>query len=354
MRILVLSNMYPSTEKPYAGVFVKNQVEILRELTGANWRIDVAAMPRRFTGSAGTALKYLGFALRSIPLLFRRYDVVHVHFFVPLAALGTVYKFFHPSARLVVTFHGGDVAAAHFRGWRGRLWRRISKSIDLGIAVGTGVSEAVGRYLSPARTILLPAGVDSRKFYLPGPGPRSKKYDLVFAGSFIPRKGLDVLVEALKDQAFRDVRLALVGTGSLQPLVEELGQCRSVEIFGHLSQDQMREVYWASRFLVLPSRSEPFGLVVSEALFSGIPAIVSNEPGPAMQVTDGVNGLVCEKDSVSALREALARALQMDEIRYLDMAGAAIASNRQFDVYEVTRTLVGEYARLAGRQEKVL
>jgi glycosyltransferase involved in cell wall biosynthesis len=345
MRLLILSNMYPSADKPYAGIFVKNQVEVLRELAAKGWRIDLLAMPRRFTGPLGSAMKYLGFSLRCIPAMFRRYEVVHIHFFVPLGFLGALYKWLHPSAKVVVTFHGGDVASRHFKGLCGRFWRAISKKVDLGIAVGSGVSAAVTRYLSVQQLVLLPAGVDNRKFF-PPQAPPEKKYDLVFAGSFIPRKGLDLLVEALQKQAFRTVRLACVGTGPLASLLLTLSEKRDVTVLGHLTQDEMRQTYWSSRFLVLPSRSEPFGLVVSEALFSGIPAIVSDEPGPAMQVRDGVNGLVCCRNSVPSLETALLRALAIDTQEYKLMAQAAAQSNQGFGIYQVARELLRQYQGL--------
>jgi len=346
MRILILSNMYPSCDKPYAGIFVRNQVEILREQVGPDSTVTLNAMSRRFTGQFGTIVKYGRFFLRCMPHFFRRYDIVHIHYFVPLGILGAIYKIFHPSCRLVVTFHGGDVNDSHFEGSAGKIWRWASSRVDYGIAVGAGVAEAVNKHLAVSRTEIQPVGVDSRKFYPPEQAQISKKYDLLFTGSFIHRKGLDILLDALLDDRFSSTRVACVGTGPLRRLIEAASETRDIEILDDLNQDELRDVYWASRFLVLPSRSEPFGLVVSEALYCGVPAVVSDEPGPMAQVRHLKNGYVVAKESVEELRETLQTALAMDGAAYENMAGRAASSNREFDIYNVTSELVSEYRSL--------
>ena len=347
MRILILSNMYPSCEKPYAGIFVKNQVEILREKVGPDSSVTLKAMRRRFTGRLGTLTKYLLFFVRCMPNFFVRYDIVHIHYFVPLGLLGAIYKGCHPSCRLIVTFHGGDVNDSHFESWPGKIWRWASRKLDLGIAVGAGVAESVARHLDVSRIEIQPVGVDSRKFYPPGQAQSSKKYDLLFTGSFVHRKGLDIFLDALGDDRFGSTRVACVGTGPLRRLIESARKSRDIEILDDLSQDELRSVYWASKFLVLPSRSEPFGLVVSEALYCGIPAVVSNEPGPMAQVRHLENGYVVAKESIEELRETLLTALAMDGVAYENMAGKAARSNREFDIFSVTSTLVSEYQSLS-------
>ncbi|MDH3511602.1 MAG: glycosyltransferase family 4 protein [Gammaproteobacteria bacterium] len=346
MRVLILSNMYPSEELPFAGVFVRNQVEILQEEAGPTCDIDLSAMRRRFTGKLGSLLKYSRFALNCLPRLFRRYDIVHVHYFVPLGLIGAIYKILHPASRIVVTFHGGDVRPAKFRGIRGRLWRVVSSRMDYGIAVGPGVAEAVENNLAVRKLDVLPAGVDSRKFYQAGSTAVEERYDFVFAGSFSHRKGIDLIVNALRDSRLSTARLAFVGTGPMRNLIESIVGVEDVRIFDHLTQDRLREVFWASKFLVLPSRSEPFGLVVSEAMYCGTPVIVSSEPGPMSQVIHGRNGIVFDTGSVDGLCMAMDAALAMSDIEYKRMASEAAQSNRQFDIYEVTRALLKEYRSL--------
>ena len=347
MKVLVLSNMYPSVEKPYAGIFVKNQIEILRERHGERVQVVCKAMPRRFTGRFGSALKYAGFALRCIPVLFRRFDVVHVHYFMPTVLLGWIYRKLHSGSRLVVTFHGGDVNDAHFTAMKGRFWRRISKSIDCAIVVGPAVEKQVSQHLDISRIVLQPAGIDSRRFYLPGREQVSKEFDFVFAGSFSHRKGLDLLLQALEDSRLIAARIVFVGTGPMREAILPLVEEGRSELLDHLTQDEMRDVFWKSRFIVLPSRSEPFGLVVSEAMFCGVPAIVSDEPGLKMQVADARNGLVFGNGDVDRLADCLAQAMEMDDARYDNLSRTAGASNREFDILNVVDSLIEIYSDLS-------
>jgi len=150
----------------------------------------------------------------------------------------------------------------------------------------------------------------------------------------------------LRDSRLSTARLAFVGTGPMRNLIESIVGVEDVRIFDHLTQDRLREVFWASKFLVLPSRSEPFGLVVSEAMYCGTPVIVSSEPGPMSQVIHGRNGIVFDTGSVDGLCMAMDAALAMSDIEYKRMASEAAQSNRQFDIYEVTRALLKEYRSL--------
>jgi len=337
--------MYPSADKPYAGIFVRNQVEVMRHQFGEQWSITVRAMPRRFTGPLGTLLKYVIFTLRCVPLLFRKFDVVHVHYFTPLGIIGAVYRRLHRNSRLFVTFHGGDVNPRHFRGIRAGFWRRISKAIDCAVAVGPGVASAIESFLAPQRVLLLPAGIDSRRFYTPATETDDKSFDFVFAGSFSERKGVDLLLQALQDDRLAQASIVFVGTGPLRESIAAIAEQRPLRILDHLSQDELRQVFWDSRFIVLPSRSEPFGLVVSEAMYCGIPAIISDEPGLLSQVDEGRNGLVFPNGSIDALAQCLIRAMQLGETDYRQMARCASESNRGFDIFTVGEQLAIEYQK---------
>lgn len=346
MKVLILSNMYPSPAKPYAGIFVKNQVDLLREIHGDKVIVTCRAMPRRFTGAAGSVAKYLLFFIRCIPDFFRRYDVVHVHFFIPTALIGFIYRVFHRSSRLVVTFHGGDVVDSQFKGWKGEFWRRISKKVDCGITVGPNVEIQVAKHLCIGNTVLQSAGVDSRHFYPPTESAHTKIHDFVFAGSFVHRKGIDLLVEALQARQFSDVQTVFIGTGPLRHLIEPLVEESRAQILDHLTQDEMREVFWDSKFIVLPSRSEPFGLVVSEALYCGVPAIISDEPGLLMQVSEDRNGFVFKKGSADGLAQCLSRALELGDEDYHHLSACAEISNRDFDIFTVVDDLIAIYQSL--------
>ena len=140
---------------------------------------------------------------------------------------------------------------------------------------------------------------------------------LIFVGSIIHRKGVDVLVEAFKQlsSTLPDTYLLLVGpqtkqenpsldenwVGSLKENLAEAGLTSNVKFAGLVSDRQiLAELYRASDIFVFPSRQEGLGNVILEAMASGLPVIVSDLPVFEGVIQPGVNGVSVPvgKDSV--------------------------------------------------------
>jgi glycosyltransferase involved in cell wall biosynthesis len=112
---------------------------------------------------------------------------------------------------------------------------------------------------------------------------------LLFVGRLVDIKGVDLLLEAF--MSFESVRpgwdLVIAGTG---PLEHELSQSVPVRIrdrvhwLGFIDHDALPHLYAASNVLVLPSLQEPWGVVVTEALASGLPVVASNTSGAAVEI----------------------------------------------------------------------
>ncbi len=150
MRVLVLTNMYPSPENPTYGIFVREQVE---DLQGLGVHVDVLAIAghRSRLNYARAALD-LRRKLRS-----RRFDLVHAHYGLSGAvALGQI------RVPLVTTFHGSDAYI-----W----WQRIISYVVARRATPIFVSESCARALGFAAGTILPAGVNTAAFT---PIPRSE------------------------------------------------------------------------------------------------------------------------------------------------------------------------------------
>ena len=126
----------------------------------------------------------------------------------------------------------------------------------------------------------------------------------LFVGRLEEEKGLNELLSAF-DRAVaaeRDLRLAIVGDGSLRKHIETVAADadRRIIYLGRLSGDDVWRAYLAVDLLVLPSLFEPWGLVVNEAMACGLPVIVSDRVGCVDDlVRQGETGLV-----VGAGREA--------------------------------------------------
>jgi glycosyltransferase involved in cell wall biosynthesis len=140
-----------------------------------------------------------------------------------------------------------------------------------------------------------------------GAGPN----DLVvlFSGKLSPRKGVDLLPEAvgrLRTGERTRFRLAAVGDGELRGELERAG----VRVLGFRNQTGLSPYYHGADLLALPSRhSETWGLVVNEALHHGLPCVVSDQVGSAPDlVTPGRTGEVFRAGDVDDLTATLRRA----------------------------------------------
>jgi glycosyltransferase involved in cell wall biosynthesis len=137
---------------------------------------------------------------------------------------------------------------------------------------------------------------------------------LLFAGKLVPRKGPDLLVDAVIGLSpAMQARLAIVflGDGEMRAALRARSDAVATRFIGFKNQHQLSRYYHACDTLVLPSRSgETWGLVVNEALLHGLPCVVSAGVGCAPDlVIPGVTGEVFETDSVVSLRDALVRLL---------------------------------------------
>lgn len=134
----------------------------------------------------------------------------------------------------------------------------------------------------------------------------------LYVGRLSPEKGLDTQLHAFAQviKSLHNARLVLVGSGpskdSLQELTKQLGLTNSVEFTGSKDVDALREEYLRASCFVLPSTSEPWGLVVNEALSYGCPVVVSHRCGCVPElVVDGVSGYVFTAGDVGDLAEKM-------------------------------------------------
>lgn len=166
--------------------------------------------------------------------------------------------------------------------------------------------------------------------------PDTVKTVFLYLGRLEPFKGIQDLFDAyIHLRAQRgDVALIVVGSGSLELFVHDAAaSLRSVQYLGHLSGERVWEAYCAADVFVLPSRREPWGLVVNEAMATGLPVIVSDSVGCADDlVRHDVTGLIVRAGSSSSLHSAMlqladdpARRIRMGEEGRKLIAGWTLA-----------------------------
>jgi len=181
---------------------------------------------------------------------------------------------------------------------------------------------------------------------------------IFFAGTIMPRKGVAELVKAgskvVNEHGISDVRLVLAGEADLdddytmqvQSLIEEGGISDQVVFTGYLTDETLLPLYSASDVFVLPSFEEGFGMVVSEAMAAGTPAIGSRISGINQQISDGETGALVEPGGVDELAAALADLLG-DPTERRAMETRCRERARQFSWDVITNQYVEIYRSLS-------
>jgi glycosyltransferase involved in cell wall biosynthesis len=173
---------------------------------------------------------------------------------------------------------------------------------------------------------------------LPRPQCVTPHKTLVYVGRFAPEKDLPLLLTALsrlpQEPARPRLVLKLVGYGPqdshLRSLAAQLGIEPFVEFHGPAAPADLPAIYSAADGLVLPSRSEPWGLVVNEAMCCALPAIVSDRCGCAADLVTPRTGWIFSAGDAGQLAAALERFENSSREKLVAMGAAARALASQF------------------------
>ncbi len=136
-------------------------------------------------------------------------------------------------------------------------------------------------------------GVDTARFDPKFRDRQGGPFTIGYVGRLTPEKNvrwLSRLERALHHTECRDFRLLIVGQGAEEGWLRENLQC--AEFRGVLTGDELSRAYANMDVLAFPSETETFGLVVLEALSSGVPAVVTGIGGPKYTVQHGKTGYV--------------------------------------------------------------
>jgi UDP-glucose:(heptosyl)LPS alpha-1,3-glucosyltransferase len=251
-------------------------------------------------------------------------DIATVHF-VQQRELELQEKGLFPIERPPTGFASLDYALySRTMGWLGRNFYRHSRTRIVAI------SEAVKRDLvlfegALASSIsVVPNGVDVERFH---PANRERyraatrkelgldeeQTMVLFVGNSWGRKGLCTAIEAIRGPDKTNVQLVVVGEGAPEVFLRGLPlEVAARIVFTGKQPENVERFYAAADVFILPTLYEPFGLVILEALASGLPTIVSASAGASEWLVDGVDALLLNDPSDgdearAALRTVLTR-----------------------------------------------
>jgi len=263
------------------------------------------------------------------------FDVLWVHGYA---------RVFHQAAMLGAKARGLKIllrdeptAISKPRSGAKRLVRRqvlgaLSRLVDGVLAIGQLNRQYwIEQGFDPAKVYSMPYAVDNERFragaeaaaagraaFLTSLGLPADRPRILFSGKLTPIKAPDVLLEAFARIGQPEASLCLVGDGPLRGQLEAraraLGIASRVCFAGFRNQRELPAFYDAADVFVLPSRQEPWGLVVNEAMNAGRAIVVSDKVGSGPDlVKPGENGAIVATGDVDGLATALRDVLASPE-----------------------------------------
>ena len=274
-------------------------------------------------------------------------DIIHLHSFnisefVPYLKKST-------SLPVVITEHwSGFLNAARVSSNNFHV-QKTYQSVDGVICVseylGCAVKNVTGRNFH-----IIPNSLDFSKFSISD--SKEDYFTFIAIGYLVPIKRYDRVVEAFSRiyKVTPDVRLKIVGDGSLRTelenLAESLGVRSAVEFCGFVDRSQIPQVIRKAHVLISSSEVETFGMTLVEAFASGIPVVCIDSGGPRDVVEDEINGYL-----VGPSVDELAAGMRRIHQKYLSFSPATIRSRalEKFGAEAVSQRLQDYYHSFLNR-----
>jgi teichuronic acid biosynthesis glycosyltransferase TuaC len=330
MNILVFTSLWPNSEQPNLGIFVKNRIAALAQIDGVNVRVvapvpyfpkllQSSAIPPRWRRMARIADRemvagietfhprhfvtpkvgmtfYSRCMARGAENLLRR---LHAEQPITLIDAHYVYPDGHAAVLLgerlnipvVITARGTDINLFSRMPFIRPMIRQALKRADGVIAVSSALKQRMVELgIEAEKVAVIRNGVDHSTFY-----PRDQAYArrrlglasdsliIITVGALVPLKGVDHLINAMKLLSNERVKLYVIGEGpehaALESQIAKCGLTDRVFLVGSRPQEELAEWYSAADLFCLVSSREGCPNVVIEALACGTPVVAADVGG---------------------------------------------------------------------------
>jgi phosphatidylinositol alpha-1,6-mannosyltransferase len=267
-------------------------------------------------------------------------DMIFLDPMLPLGLIGPRLQ----SAPYVVVAHGAEITMpASLPGTRG-LGRRVLRAAAGVVAAGGYPARQATRVAGrPLRGVVIPPGVDAQRFRPLGPEARAATRarfgldpDLTLVlglSRLVPRKGFDVVIDAVLELDDEPLQLAIAGTGRDRArLVRRARGHANVRFLGRVPDEALAALYGCADVFAMCCRdrwggieAEGFGIVFLEAAACAVPAVAGRSGGAHEAVDDRVTGYVVAPRDRDAVRGAFAALCDADARERMGEAARARA-----------------------------
>lgn len=332
MTILLLTHSYPDAEIKWRGLFIKDQAIALstkHEVIVVYFKVDYSHLApfskysfiQRQNGKVTeyelttgksfpviNQLKYLMDTYRFIRKeIFRqkKVDIIHSHLSYPAGFLGTIIQK-RQKIPNILTEHSW--IEKYFRSRIHKICVLYTLKNSSGIvSVSSALKDDIIRYCN-RQIFVVPNVIDVGKFSV-SVSKKDNKLNIGILGAMDNyRKGVDILLEAAAILRDMEYTLHIGGQGkhldTFKRMSVELGIASKCKFYGEIKPENITAFYSKLDIYVLPSREETFGVVVAEAMASGLPVIATRCGGPEEIVTKET-GVLISKENPQELAQSI-------------------------------------------------
>jgi glycosyltransferase involved in cell wall biosynthesis len=322
MKILVITNMYPTINDMLMGSFVKEMFDSLR--TYQNVDSKVLAISERRSGILLTPFKYFRLLLKVIvaTLFVEKFDVIHSNDAFSTALFGLIPKFFRRK-KMVVTIHGVDIRTPLSNKFFKFITRNVLKNVDAIITVSKPLKDVVSKEFGIHKNVsVIPCGINKELFKplekemcrkrlkLP-----EKKKVFLHISRLSKEKRLPDILKAFSMIKNEDFFLVIGGRGknneesSLKKVVEKFGLGNKVMFLGETQREDVIYYMNASDIFILASDYEGSPVTIMEALACGTPVIATRVGGIPDMIDDCKIGLLSGPMDIQELKSNIEKVL---------------------------------------------
>ena len=246
--------------------------------------------------------------------LFQKYkekygmpDLLHAQTFLGgLVAMQLSKKYGIP---YLITEHQTAIITDDIPKWKLPHMRKVYDNASIAIAISHELKKKMESSFTSNQVSVVPEFIDTDKFNFPS--QHHSGFNFIAIGDLIPRKGFDVLIQAYKlfvEEGFKHTSLIIIGDGkekdNLADLAGSLQIENQVQFPGRCSQEEVAAFLKQSDVFVMSSKVETFGIVVIEAMASGLPVISTRCYGP-LDIVNESNGILIPVDDIEEMKKAM-------------------------------------------------
>lgn len=320
----MLTDWYPTKANPIKGVFIKEQIEVIRELeyncligyrnedvqnTSPTYNEDLQIYECNYRKSKIPFLSVVKLFF-SIWRMFLRInkkhniDLIHTHTFTiafPAAIISKIYGIKH-----IHTEHWSEILLNRLNKIDSLKYKFVLKNIDLVLPVSEGLKTSILFYHKNIKFKIIPNIIDDK--FSPAKIISSQRCEILFVGNLIKSKGVLDLLEVSKDllEEGLDFSLKIIGDGILRETCEnyikENKMDSNVFLIGQIPYSEIHKYFQECSFYCQPSYFETFGITYRQAISCGKP-IVAYKLKAFGDDFDKSNSLLCEIGDKKNLQE---------------------------------------------------